>query len=319
MDMKDRDALLSAIREAATDEAKAVAFLEARRWGVDPACPRCGSVKVYQMRDATTGQRNKDFRWRCHDCKRMYSVRTATVFEESRLPLRIWCHAYWRAVASKKGVSALQISRECGITYKSALFLMHRVRWAMTPTPGTTAKLEGTVEADETYVGGKPRAMQRRFPSRYGPTGNKVPVFAMVQRQGQVRAWPIARVTGATLAKALHENVSRDARLMTDQLLAYRKPGRGFRGGHEAVRHDINEYVRGDAYTNTVEGFFSLLKRQIYGTHHSVSKEHLHRYVSEAAYKYNTRTLNDMQRLAAAIKASEGKRLVYRPPSTSAA
>src|SRR5262245_51834239 len=104
------DVLLSALREAAVDEAKAVAFLEARRWGNAPACPRCGSVAVYQMKDARTGQRNKDFRWRCRDCERMYSVRTGTVFEESRLPLKHWCHAYWRSCASKKGVSALQIS-----------------------------------------------------------------------------------------------------------------------------------------------------------------------------------------------------------------
>lgn len=323
MDTKERAKLLSAIRKAATDEASAVAFLEARRWEGDPACPRCGSVEVYQMTDAKTGKRNKDFRWRCRDCKRMYTVRTGTVFEETRLPLTTWCHAFWRACASKKGISALQISRECAISYKSALFLMHRIRWAMTPAPGKQRKLKGTVEADETYVGGKPRARNMHQPGQAGRrgfrSGDKVPVVALVERGGDVRAWPVGRVTSGTLTAALHENISLDARLITDQLNLYKKPGRAFKGGHETVRHDVREYVRGDVYTNTVEGFFSLLKRQIYGTHHSVTREHLHRYVSEAAYKYNTRKMDDVDRVATAIKGAEGKRLLYKPPADTAA
>lgn len=123
--------LLEALRAATHDEALAVAFIEANRWGDSPACPRCGSFAVYQMKDARTGARNADFRWRCKDCKRMFTVRTGCVFEESRLPLRVWCYAFWSASSSKKGVSALQISRECKISYKSALALMHRIRYSL--------------------------------------------------------------------------------------------------------------------------------------------------------------------------------------------
>jgi len=316
MDTESQTALLTAVREAAIDEAKAVAFFEARRWGDSPACPRCGSVAVYQMKDATTGTRNKDYRWRCKDCKRMYSVRTGTVFEETRLPMRVWAHAYWRACASKKGVSALQIKRETGITYQSALFLMHRVRWAMTDAPETRPKLTGTVEADETYVGGKPR---NRLAGKRGRGTTKAPVFAVVQRKGAVRAWPIANITGKTLGAALRETVAPEARLITDEYPAYKKMGATFGGGHHQVKHRAFEYVRGDIHTNTIEGFFSLLKRKIYGTHHAVSREHLHRYVSEAAYLYSTRDMDDMARVAHAIKSAEGKRLLYRPSGEAAA
>ena len=123
--------VIEAMRSVGRDELRAVEFMEARRWADCAGCPRCGSINVYTMKDATTGARNKDFRWRCRDCKRMFTVRTGTVFEESRLPLWVWVHAFWATCASKKGVSALQISRECEISYKSALFVMHRVRAAM--------------------------------------------------------------------------------------------------------------------------------------------------------------------------------------------
>lgn len=142
--------LLEALRAAAVDDQAAVEFLEARRWGDFPACPLFGSVAVYQMR-SRDGQRNKDRRWRCRDCRRMYTVRTGTVMEESRLPLRVWCHAFWRACSSKRGVSAKQIERECEISYKSALFVMHRIRAGVADL--AAPKLSGDVEADETYVG----------------------------------------------------------------------------------------------------------------------------------------------------------------------
>lgn len=135
------DPILVAMRVAAVDEASAVAFIEARRWGDRPACPRCKSVAVYAMKNAATGARNKDFRWRCRDCKRMYSVRTGTALEESRLPLRVWVFAFWSACASKEGVSALQISRECEVSHKSALLLLHRIRHAMATTEGPGAQL----------------------------------------------------------------------------------------------------------------------------------------------------------------------------------
>jgi len=302
------DPILEALRTASADEASAVAFMEARRWGDCPACPRCGSVAVYTMKDAKTGARNKDFRWRCRDCKRMYSVRTGTVFEESRLPLRVWAFAFWSACSSKKGVSALQISRECEISYKSALFVMHRIRRAMT-TDGPRDKFTGTVEADETYIGGKPR---NKGPwNKRGPAG-KMPVIGIVQRGGDVRYSVMDRVTASNLAPALAANIDRSARLCTDESSAYTKVGRAFEGGHETVAHGKKEYARGDVHSNTIEGAFSLLKRGVYGTFHSISRKHLPRYLAEFEFRYNTRDISDGERAARAIKAAEGKRLTYR-------
>ncbi len=156
------DPILEAMRDAAADERKAVEFFEARRWGEAPACPRCGSVGVYAMKDATTGERNKDFRWRCRTkggCGRMFTVRTNTVLEESRLPLRMWVHAFWSACSSKKGVSALRIKRECGMNYKTALYLMHRVREAMSNGDAPRPKMTGAVEVDDAGSNAAPRTL----------------------------------------------------------------------------------------------------------------------------------------------------------------
>src|SRR3984957_19306700 len=142
---------------ACSDETAAVEFFEFQRWGDTPCCVKCGSVDVYQMKDAATGERNKRFLWRCRDCKEQYTVRIGTVYEESRLPMKHWAYAFWRGATSKKGVSALEIQRHCQISYKSALFLMNRIRFAMAPDMPTAEPLTGIVEVDETYVGGKPR------------------------------------------------------------------------------------------------------------------------------------------------------------------
>src|SRR5438128_12198661 len=148
---------VEAVPIACSSELAAVEFFEWQRWGKTPACVHCGSVDVYKMLDAKTGDRNKRFLWRCHDCQKQYTVRIGAVYEESRLPMRYWAYAFWRAATSKKGVAALEIMRHCQITYKSALFLMHRIRWAMAPDQATPPKLTGIVECDETYIGGKPR------------------------------------------------------------------------------------------------------------------------------------------------------------------
>lgn len=322
---KAASTFLKAVRHATTTEPAACEFLERQRWGSDPACPRCGATDVYKMRDRETGEREKNLRWRCRGCEQMFSVRTGTVLEESRLPLRHWVHAFWRACSSKKGVSALQISRECGITHKSALFLMHRIRLAMAPnSDGSPRQLEGTIEADETFVGGKPRFPKPvavepgRWPRRRGIHRPKAAVMAMVERGGDVRALHIGRVNSKTLKGAIREHVAPSARIVTDEWNGYRGIGSAFAGGHETVKHAAREYVRGDVYTNTVEGFFSLLKRGIYGTFHSVSKHHLHRYLAEFEFRYNTRKSDDATRTVAAIRKAEGKRLLYRQPAATA-
>lgn len=302
--------ILQEIPLACTDETAATEFMEKQRWGNIPACPRCGCIEVHKMKD-NNGKRNKRFLWRCHGCKKQFTVRIGTVFEDSRIPLRIWCYAFWRACASKKGISALQISRECSITYKSALFLMHRIRYAMAE-PNMKAKLSGDVEVDETYVGGKPRFKGK---NRRGRGTKKTPVLGLVERKGDVRASVLPNITGKTLKREIQKNVDISSRFITDELPTYKGIGKAFKGGHAVVKHRRKEYVRGDIYTNTAESFFALLKRGMYGTFHAVSKKHLHRYVGEFQFRWNTRKLDDGKRTMTAIKGADGKRLMYYEPT----
>jgi transposase-like protein len=266
------------------------------------------------MMQAANGERNKDYRWRCRDCAgpQMFTVRTGTTFEESRLPLRVWVYAFWRACASKKGISGLQLAREMEITHKSALFVLRRIRHGM-GSDGTT-KLTGTVEVDETYVGGKRRNFRGQTTRPGNPSGDpqKIPVIAMVQRGGDVRYRMMDRVTAKKLAAVVAEHADLSARLVTDESGAYRKVGRKFRGGHETVKHGAGEYVRGDVYSNTVESVFSLLKRGVNGTFHSLTRKHLPNYLNEFEFRWNTRKMNDAERVSRAIRKVEGKRLEYR-------
>lgn len=177
---KPKSSVLEALRNASVDESRAVVFFEKERWGDTPCCPRCGDTNVYMMMTGET--RNKDYRWRCRGCKTMFSVRTGTPLEETRLPLKIWVYAIWKAASSKKGISALQLSREMEITHKSALFVMRRIRHGLGEVD--PPKLTGTVEVDEVYLGGRPR-----YPgvSKRGRGADKMAVLGMVQRGGDVR------------------------------------------------------------------------------------------------------------------------------------
>jgi transposase-like protein len=303
--------LIRRIPLACSDELTAVEFFEQQRWGDTPCCVRCGSVNVYKMRDAKTGQRNKRFLWRCRDCKEQYTVRIGTVYEESRIELRHWCYAFWRACTSKKGVSALEIKRHCQISYKSALFLMNRIRFAM--APDSSPKLAGVIECDEMYIG--PR--KPRYPgiSKRGRGTSKTPVFVAVERGGQLRRRIVADVTGATLKAAIRHEVDSRARIITDEHSAYIGIGREFSGGHETVCHGTKEYARGDVHTNTAESSHALVKRGIVGIYHNVSREHLHRYLWHFDFLWNHRQCSDGERTARAIRMAEGKRLMYKGPS----
>lgn len=305
---ENKDEILKEIPLACADELTAVEFMEKQRWGDSPACPRCGDCEIRKMEDRK-GNRNKRFLWRCYGCKKQFTVRIGTVLEDSSIPLRIWCYAFWKACSSKKGVSALQIKRETGLSYKSALFLMHRIRFAMSPELGEP--LKGDVECDETYVGGKPRYKGQ---SKRGRGTKKTPVFAMVERNGRVSTRVITDVTSKTLQGAIRECVDPSSRILTDENPSYNGIGYHFDRGHATVNHGRKEYVRGEIHSNTIESFFAILKRGVTGTFHSVSKKHLHRYLSEFEFRYNTRKLQDGERLTRAIKAADGKRLRYAEP-----
>lgn len=306
--IKNASPILSALRAAAMNEAAAVGFLEQQRWADKPVCPRCGSGEVYTM-TGSDGERNKDYRWRCRGCKKMFTVRTGTIFEETRLPLRVWVYAFWKACSSKKGISALQLARETEITHKSALFVLRRIRHGV-GEEGSPA-LTGTVEVDETYVGGKPRA---KGLSERGRGTNKTPVLGMVQRGGDVRFRVLDRLTANRLREVIAENADLTCRVITDEFASYAPAARGFSGGHDVVKHSAGEYARKgtDIHSNTVEGVFSLLKRGVMGTFRSVSRKHLPNYLNEFSFRWNTRRQDDGQRVATAIKRVQGKRLTYR-------
>jgi transposase-like protein len=300
---------------ACANELAAVEFLEKRLWSGAPVCHHCQSKNVYAMKDFKTGERNKRFLWRCNDCKQQFTVRLGTVFEESRIPLRHWCYAFWRASTSKKGVSALEIKRHCQISYKSALFLMHRIRFAMEQNPTDGGKMNGTVEVDETYVGGKAKNMRAKVrEARNIGTGGmgKECVLGLVQRDGKIHRRVITDVCASTLKSAIREVVDSKARVVTDEHPSYRGLAKDFTGGHYVVHHAAHQYVDGDIYTNTAESSFALIKRGLMGVYHAVSKKHLPRYLAEFDFRWNHRKMNDGERTDAIIASAAGKRLVMR-------
>jgi transposase-like protein len=318
--------LESRIPLACADEAAAVVFLEEQRgWTTeaDAACPKCGVLGESKQMRSKTGERNARYLWRCGACKQQFTVRVGTIMEDSPIPLRHWCLAFYRAAASKKGISALQIQRETGLTYKSALFLMHRIRWAMTPANEQEPKLGsggGVVEFDETWVGGKPRRFHRRGadPEKraWDFSRRKTPVVAGIERGGQVKVSVVYGINRTSLETHVNNMVHEDAHLMTDELNSYKSIGRRY-AKHTTVRHNVDEYVRYEpdgfvATTNSIESFWARLKRQLHGTHHAVSRKHLHRYLSEVEFKHNNRSLSDGERTVKLIRAASQRRLTYK-------
>jgi transposase-like protein len=309
------DPVITELPIACADEKAAVEFMEAQRWGDHPACPSCGSLNVYMMMDSKDPtKRQANFRWRCREsvCHQQFTVRIGTVFEDSRAPLRHWCFVFWRAATSKKGVSALEIHRQTGLSYKTCLFMLHRVRCAMDESD--LEPLGGIVEIDETFIGGKPRRPNNMAkvgrPKAGGTRGKKQAVMGLLERGGRVRPKVIADVRASTLRDVINQNVDKSARIMTDAWVGYEGLSRdGWK--HETVNHTRYEFARGDVTTNRIEGFFGILKRGLNGIYHAVSKKHLHRYLSEFEFRYNNSELTDGQRVIAAIKAAQGKRLTY--------
>jgi transposase-like protein len=306
-----------------TDADAARQFLEKQRWPDGTVCPFCGLVgESYQLRARPESKSPvRPGVWKCKGCRKQFTVTKGTVFEDSHIALNIWLMTIHLLCSSKKGISAHQIHRMLGISYKAAWFMVHRLRYAATQDP-LCQLLDGIVEVDESYVGGK-RRKDKRIPhavkpgkrpkDRPAPTDGKQAVVSLVQRQGEVRSLHVQRVTADNLRPVLDFYISRHARVMTDSSTVLENaiyPRR-----HDKVNHSAQEYGRYEdglcITTNTVEGFFSLLKRGILGTYHHVSPQHLHRYLAEFDYRYNTRKVQDGERSCGLIRKVAGKRLKY--------
>lgn len=301
-------------------EEEARQFLESVRWpDGKPVCPHCGNVGGWAIQTKTRIRKNgkqspaRQGLYKCaaYECQEQFSVTVGTVFERSKIPLTKWLMAAYLLCSSKKGISAHQLHRTLGVTYKTAWFLAHRIREAMKDDSTGLLGGEGSsgiVEVDETYLG-KIKGQGK------GPHfGKKQKVVALLERQGKVRALHVPSVNVHTISTVLNSQVSKQARLMTDSAGFYTKPGKAFKS-HESVNHDMKEYARGDVTTNTVEGFFGILKRGLGGVYQHVSPEHLHRYLAEFSFRYNHRAslgTNDAQRVVDTLKGIDGKRLTYR-------
>lgn len=300
------------------DATKARAWLESLLWTDGRVCGYCGTV------DESTPINGREGYYQCNACRKQFTVQVGTVFERSHIPLNKWLMAAFLLCASKKGMSAHQMSRMLGITYKSAWFMCHRLREAMAPLGSAFGPLGGegkTVEADTTFIGGKEKNKHRnkRTAGNIGGAGKQI-VHTLVERGGRARSNHIANVAGKTLRPVVMKQVSRKSTLMTDTAGGYMDLGKEF-VRHEMVDHGAGEYVRGDAHSNTVEGYFSILKRGIVGTYHHVSEAHLKRYLAEFDFRYSERSalgVDDAERATKALQGIVGKRLTYRRTNEAA-
>ncbi len=289
------------------DEAKARKWLEARLWPDGPICPHCGVIGEATL---MKGKSHRPGLYQCNACREPFTVTVGTLYERSKVPLHKWLAATHLMMASKKGMSALQIGRMLGFSKKTAWFVCHRIRESLRETkPTPMGGQNKVIEADESFVGGKARNRKNKVPP-------KEAVFALVERGGRVSSHHVPDVSAKTLRKILVTHVDRKSYLMTDESGAYITVGREY-SGHGTVNHSIEEYVRhgGFMHTNTIEGYFSIMKRGINGVYHHVSQQHLKRYLAEYDFRYNEREalgVDDAERMAKAIPGIVGKRLTYR-------
>ncbi len=291
-----------------SDETKAREYLENLRWPQGPYCPHCGSFGSSRLQ----GKKHRVGLIQCNDCREQYTVTVGTVFERSKVPLNKWLLCNHLLCASKKGMSAKQIERMLGVTYKTAWFMCHRIREAMKNDGGPMGGPNSIVEVDETFVGGK--AENRAFRK----AAKKKIVLSLVERDtlggnGQVRSFHVANVTAKTLRTLVMENVTRDSYLMSDKASHYRAFGKEF-SGHGSTDHGAGQYVAngGFVHSNTAENFFSIFKRGVIGTYHHMSEAHLARYTAEFDFRFNTRNDTGAERANTALLGIAGKRLTYR-------
>ena len=307
-------------------EADAYRYLEQLRWGDRPVCPHCGSVRKHyflnpengESRKTRTGTASQRRVWKCADCRKQFSVLTGTIFHGTKIPVRVWVLVVFDMATAKNGMSAREVERKYGLTPRTAWFMCHRIREAMKREP-IAGLLTGRVVADETFYGGKPSNRHGHNPmgAPRGPyAGNKTPIMSLVSREtGEVRSRVLNDVKPDNLRAVLREHVDPKAtHLHTDSSGPYKSMGREF-ASHQMVNHMEREYVRGDVSTNQAESYFAQLKRSLDGTHHHVSRRHLHRYVTEFDFRYTTCNFADADRMAMIVKRTGGRRLTYYKPT----
>lgn len=284
------------------DEETCKSWFAEKRWGGTPACPHCGSIKVY-----TT---NRGYKCGEKECHKKFSVTVGTIFENSKISLRTWFAALYLCTTSKKGISSVQLGETLGITQKSAWFALHRIREML--KDNSTHQLDGEVEIDETYIGGKERNKHKSKRQRVNGYTGKTPMVGLLQRGGKMVLRPVTSgyANGAALKPIVREVVSKDATIITDGFGGYSGLHKEFKS-HEIVNHEKEEYTRGTFHTNTIEGFWSIMKRGIYGIYHSISVKHLDNYCSEFGYRYNTREKSSVERFEDAVTKVSGTRLTY--------
>lgn len=290
------------------DEHEAIDYLESQRWPEGPVCPHCGGMdKSYRLK----GKSTRPGLLKCGYCRKQFTVKIGTIFEDSHLPIHQWLLATELMCSSKKGISAHQIHRMLEITYKSAWFMCHRIRKAM-EIPEESDKLGGSgeiVEADETFWGNKGK--QAKGARGYA---HKEKIFSLVQRNGDVRSFHVNDVNEVTLKPILQKQVCEETYVMTDDAKVYNNIGDYF-DKHDVVCHSKGEYVRDEIiYTNTIENFFSILKRGLVGIYQHCASCHLKRYIAEFDFRYSFRKISDIERMNFALKGAEGKRLYYYAP-----
>lgn len=294
------------------NEAAAFAKVESIVWPEGPTCSKCGAVDRINKLEGVKDKKGRPRLgvWKCYHCRGQFTVRINTVFERSHVPLHLWLQALHLMTSSKKGVSSNQLHRTLGVTLKTAWFMSHRIREAMKAGP-VLAPLGGegkTVEADETFLWNKEGAPVKRG------YGHKRAIAALVERGGEVRSFHVDKVNAKTLRPVIERNVASESAFMTDEAGYYTGIGKRF-PRHGVVNHSAGEYVRGDAYTNTLEGYFSIFKRGMKGIYQHCDEKHLHRYLAEFDFRYNARAalgVDDAMRADRALKGIVGKRLTYR-------